>query len=284
MHSKIFKTHFSLLHIVKRDNFLLLLSTAAEKNHYMNIIQKLNSRRIKKQIAAQIKKKVTNSKNFFLNSIKAASLNAKGFPNEKGFFGRKLEKFITFCLLDGCEVTKDFGPSDINQKFLINPIGLGYLIPANLQIKGSRTKTFSTADLFYFLECSSLNMLLINYKVNTRKRTFKITEVYNVRLFPPFFDHVINVNEKWFEVLFKKKYPFHDKLKTYNTEKKKYIKTFNTLSITAKVKRWQGNFNLTSAIKFFKKNESYGQIEKLKVNNDNFIFCGVTIEPLVHSY
>lgn len=126
---------------------------------------------------------------------------------------------------------------------------------------------FSTADLFYFLESSHLNMLLIKYKVKTQARLFTITEVYAVQLKPSFFNYIINNNNPFFKWLVSKDTPFiQDNGENYNKKKT----------------RWQGNLNLTHLRKFLNQNEVYGHIEKIKLNNFNF--CGIDIKPLKLSY
>ena len=89
--------------------------------------------------------KVKN-KSLFLKSMKRK--NAR----DKAFFGNKTENMVQLCLLKDCIVTRDFGPSDINKKFLESYINSGYLTRGNLQIKANMGNSVDTADLFYFLE------------------------------------------------------------------------------------------------------------------------------------
>jgi hypothetical protein len=253
---------------------------------FREILKKINSKRGKKKVTPQKVKKI-NDITQYLSTIKAKQLKLNKLPTEKGFFGKKIEKLLTLHLLGGNLLTSDFGPSDINKKFLQDFINSGKLLDGHLQIKASKTNSFSTADLFYFLESSQLNMLLIKYKVNTLNRSFKIIEVWNVQLNSLFFEHIMDINSKMLGSLAEKSDPFKNTSKNINKKKNKLIKKkLKFFSFSHKKTRWQGNLNIVSLKEFLQQNKNCGYVEKIEINHNDssFTFCDICIKPLILSY
>jgi hypothetical protein len=254
-------------------------------NKPISYIKIINNKRKKRVISPQRVTIVENKKQH-LNAIKAKKLNFKKLPTEKGFFGKKIEALVTICLLNGFILTPDFGPSDINKKFLENHINSGKLVDGHLQIKASKTNSFSTADLFYFLESPTLNLLLIKYKVDTRNKTFKIIKVYNVQLYFSFFEYIISNNEPFLKFLSEKEDPFRDVSKNFNEKKDKMAKKkLKFFSFSHKRTRWQGSLNITPLRKFLEENNEYGYVKEIKIDHScSFSYCDVCIKPITLNY
>lgn len=249
---------------------------------FKELLQKIDIIRYNTKLP-QKREKYEQSKQDLINS-KAEKLNFNNLPQQKGFFGHKIEKFITFSLLNGSLLTKDFGSSDINKTFLEDFIRSGHLIDAHLQIKASKTNSFGTADLFHFLKSSNLNMLLIRYEPNTQNRTFKITKVYIVKLNLSFFIHIVSSNLKFFKYMSNQKNLFKKDAHTFNKKKNKMTIKWKHFSYSKKGTRIVGNLNLIPLIKFLKNNKAHGEIHEIKITNNSFSLCGVVIEPLEFLY
>ena len=253
-------------------------------NIFKEIIKKIISKKTPKRIPPQRRIKPEYSKQELVN-LKANKLNSRRLPSKKGFFGEKIEKLVTLCLLNNFVVTKDFGPSDINKKFLRSFINSGYLIDGHLQIKASKSNSFGIADLFYFLSSSQLNILLIQYKLNKKNRTFKINKVYIVKLNFSFFIYLIKHYYEFWEFLSDQPNIFNKNSCNFNKHKQKTkMKKLGFFSFTHKKPRWQGNLNLIPLIKFLEQNKNHGSIDEIEIKNNSFTFCGININPLTLSY
>ena len=179
--------------------------------------------------------------------------------------------------------------SDINKEFLKNYINSGYLVDGGLQVKATKSKSdwFSVADLFYFLESSALNMLLIKYKLLPQTQSFIITKVYDVQLTSAFFNHLVVTDIRFYRYISRRDYPFrnirNESLNKIKKNLKKPIKFFSyslKTSATSNTSRWQGTLHAGHLFDFLEKNNTCGHIREIPLNDSNFNYCGVDIEPI----
>ena len=184
--------------------------------------------------------------------------------------------------IKGYITTHDYGSSDINKRFLGSFIPNNYLVDGNLQIKAGKTRSFPVADLFYFLESKKLNMLLIRYEPNKQERTFKIIEVYFVKLNSSFFNYIVTKHFNFFKYI--SSLPKSCKKNSKKLNKKKCIEKLKFFSYTHKRTRWQGLLNIKALIKFLEENKTYGSVERIELKNSCFSFCGVEISPIKMSF
>lgn len=254
--------------------FIKNLSTSEPQfSDNLNIIQEIIKKKKNKKLRSPLQQlQPISNKRKKLSEMKAKKLNYKKKPTEKGFFGRKTETLVKFYLLN-CDTTMGFGSCDIDKKFLKKYIDSNFLIEGHLQIKVSLSNIFGVADLFYFLVSPPLNLLLLNYEINTKNRSFKITKAFLVKLNSSFFEFIISKNLDFFKFLSQTKNPYSN----FNNKKNREAEKISFFSYSFKRTRWQGALKLKQLIEFLEQDKKYGSIDEIKVKNNHFTFCGVDI-------